>query len=400
MADTFKLVIEFLGQMEYQTNIVAQKKLKAEGLRKKGMVQEYHKELNATEKIIIENPVRDLDFFSDLYYLEAKKYTSGLPVSLSASKENLEAIMDYLDKFYALGKLQFGSEIVSRKAILGENYGDILFFEKTKTIVKMGFGKENPMIELFYLIIKMLETSEEDYYWQLKNLFFKRQEYLYRESKTDILSYLINYTVKQDKMKKDYFFNETYELCKFGFVNKIFSEFIPNTEHIFQNLIINGSILKEFKWIDSFMESLKKTPNIGYSEDVIVFAKANILYYKQNYTEARQLLLSCSFKREPDKVRTKAMLVRILYEEYLTDDTVYPLFLSTLQAFRRFLLRNKKLPHFRVVPYLNFLKYTKELSRHHFNRRINEKIKTRLVKNILSQKVSNSNWVLDKVNSL
>lgn len=400
MSDTYKLVLDFLAQIEYQTNIVAQKKLKAEGLRKKGMVQEYYKELSSTQAVIIKNPVKDLDYFSDLYYLEAKRYTSGLSMSLSASKKSLEAVMDYLDKFYAMGKLQFGTEMVSRRAILGEDYGEILFFEKMKKVVEVGFGKENPMIELFYLIIQLLETNEEKYYWELKNLFFEKQAVLHREDKTDILTYLVNYTVNQNKVEKAHFTKESFELCKFGFINKIFSEFIPNNEHMFQNLILNGCILKEFAWIDDFMALLGKVSNKKYSEDVINFAKANIMYYKKDYLEARKLLLNNSFRREPDKVRTKAMLVRILYEEYVMDDSVYPLLLSTLQAFRRFLLRNKKLPHFRIVPYLNFLKYTKELSRHHFNRRVNERIKTRLAENVLSQKVSGRDWLIEKIQSL
>ena len=400
MADTYKLIVEFIGQMEYQTNLIAQKKLKANGLKKKGMLKEMHKELDAIERTIFDNPVKDLNYFSDLYDIESKRYTSGLPVPHPTSKKNLEAVMDYLDKFYALGKLQFGTEIISRQGILNEDYGDILFFEKVKKIVATGFSQENPQIDLFYNIIQLLETNDEQYYWELKRLFFEKQESLDNETKRDILSYLVNYTVKNNKSERSYFIQESYELTKFGFENQIYGEFIKNTGHVFHTLVINGSHLGEFEWLDNFMATVGNMPGQGYSDDIIIFAKANILYHKKDFMEARLLLLNYTFKREPDKVRAKSMLIKILYEEYLNDDSLYPLFLSTLQAFRRFLIRNKKLPHKKVVPYLNFLKYIKELSRYRFNRRFNERIKGRIIEKILLQEVASSNWILNKIDNL
>lgn len=399
MADFYKLIVEFIGQMEYQTNIITQKKLKADGLKKKGMLKEVHKELDAIEQIILDNPVKNLNYFSDLYDVESKRYDSGLPVSHADSKKNLESVMDSLDKFYVLGKLQFSTEIVSRKGILNEDYEEILFFEKVKKIVAVGFGQENPQIELFNAILKLLETNEEEYYWALKKLFFEKQVFLNKDDKGAVLQYLTNYSLKQDKVKKYYFTKETFELSKFGFESKVFDEFMPNTVYTFQNLILNGAVLGKFDWIDNFMNTLGKVPGKGYSEDVIIFVKANVLYYKKNYTEARELLLNYSFKREPDKVRMKAMLVRILYEEYCADDSFYALFLSTLQAYRRFLIRNKKLPPQKIVPYLNFLKYIKEIARYHFNRHFTEKAKKRLIENILSQNVSNGNWLIEKINT-
>lgn len=400
MSELYQLILEFLGQMEYQTNKVERGKLKAEALRKKGMLQYYQKELDLTEKELHDLPARNLDYYWHLLHIQSKRYGSDLQINHTASKNILENMMISLDRLYALGKLKISSEMLSRQGILEEDYGEKLFLEDIKLAIENDFGRENPLLKMYFYVVQLVKTGEAEYYWKLKDLFFDKHRLIGQENKIDIFVYLMNYAVKSKEMDKEEFQEEAFDLPKLGFETNILNEELSSLENTFQNMIINGARLGRFEWLDSFLKNIEENPKHGYSEDVLIFVKAVVLYEKKEFSKARFLILSHKFKREQDKVRTKSALIRILYEEYLEDDTNYEVLNASILAFKKYLNRNKKLPANRVTSYLKFLNRVKELARYHFKRENNQRIKDKFVKTMTPDEVANHDWLLLKIQDL
>lgn len=400
MSEMYALTLEFLAQMEFQTDKVAKGKLKAEALRKKKMLREYHKEMDLVEEELNYLPARNMNYYADLLYLESKRYASDLQIKHSLSKISLKKMMSYLDKFHALGKLKISSEIISRQNILEESYDKVLFLDEMKELIFNESEEDNPLLKMYYYVVRLGETKEFEYYEKLKSLFFEKYKLIGEENRIDVISYLMNYSTSVKSTNNTQFQEEGFELYKFAFTKRIFHEELLNSENYFQNMIIDGAKLGHFEWIDSFLASIGNNENKGYSEDILVFVKTIVLYEKKEFENARLMILSHQFKRVQDKVRVKSILIRILYEEYCEDDSNHEVLMFSIQAFRKYLKRNKKLPAGRIAPYLNFLKYAKELIRYRFKRQWTIESTNRLKSEVLSQRVANQDWILEKLTSL
>jgi hypothetical protein len=260
--------------------------------------------------------------------------------------------------------------------------------------------EDNPLLKMYYYVVRLGETKEFEYYEKLKSLFFEKYKLIGEENRIDVISYLMNYSTSVKSTNNTQFQEEGFELYKFAFTKRIFHEELLNSENYFQNMIIDGAKLGHFEWIDSFLASIGNNENKGYSEDILVFVKTIVLYEKKEFENARLMILSHQFKRVQDKVRVKSILIRILYEEYCEDDSNHEVLMFSIQAFRKYLKRNKKLPAGRIAPYLNFLKYAKELIRYRFKRQWTIESTNRLKSEVLSQRVANQDWILEKLTSL
>ena len=398
MSDMYHLIMDFFAQMEFQNNHLERSKIKAQALKKKELFQEYTKELSKFEEILEEQPSRNVEYYWNLFELNNRKYHNRT-TPLNNSKILIEEMMDGLDKFFVLGKLKLRGEMTSREMILGENYPETLLLKATKTLAMKSFEVKKPLFEMYFYIIELLQSGEPHYYWKLKNLFFAKHNLMGEESKLEVLSYLMNYTVSGKARDNKDFLAEGFELYKFGFTNGILHENLPSAENVFQNMIIMGAQLGHFDWVESFLETVEMS-EVGYSEDVIVFAKANILFHKKEFSSARELILSHPFQREQDKIRIKTILIKILYEEYLLDDSVHEVLMATIQAFQKYLKRNKKLPTHRIVPFISFAKVLKMLIRLRFQRVKSKTVKEKIKKDIDSQTVLSKEWIIEKINSL
>ena len=228
---------------------------------------------------------------------------------------------------------------------------------------------------------------------------FENEKVFSVQLQSEILLHLMNFIVHKSLQIgwDQHLVKEYFDLAKFGFLNKIFLVGEAGTENTFHNMIIFGTRLQEFEWLDEFLTEVEKDSNQGYAQDVVIFARATYYYAKGAYKEARKLLTTHKFSRNEDKVRVKTMTVRLLFEEYLQDDQGYTVVLSNIESFRKFLKRNKKLPEHRIASYYSFLKVTRELVQYRFFRKNLPHRKAALLQIIEDEKPPNRDWLREKL---
>ena len=246
----------------------------------------------------------------------------------------------------------------------------------------------------------MVETESEEYYWEVKELFSSLHQLKKIEGVDECLSYLINFTIQRERNGRKKFKEEVFLLFKLGYEENIFIPQASDSKGKFLNMVIQCVDLKKYSYLEYFLENYAYTLKDDDKDQVLAFSKALLAYKTKRYEDARIALISQRFKTDVDKIRTKSLLTKSIYEEYIIDDSQYDLLISHLMAFRKFLIRNKKLPSQRIASYLNYLKFIKSMALHHFKRRVNKEFKLRLLKKLENQPVANKEWLIEQLNIL
>ena len=271
---------------------------------------------------------------------------------------------------------------------------------KTYTTELVNNGETESIIRLYWLLLKMVETESEEYYWEVKELFSSLHQLKKIEGVDECLSYLINFTIQRERNGRKKFKEEVFLLFKLGYEENIFIPQASDSKGKFLNMVIQCVDLKKYSYLEYFLENYAYTLKDDDKDQVLAFSKALLAYKTKRYEDARIALISQRFKTDVDKIRTKSLLTKSIYEEYIIDDSQYDLLISHLMAFRKFLIRNKKLPSQRIASYLNYLKFIKSMALHHFKRRVNKEFKLRLLKKLENQPVANKEWLIEQLNIL
>ena len=129
-------------------------------------------------------------------------------------------------------------------------------------------------------------------------------------------------------------------------------------------------------------------------ENAVTFNLATLFMYKKQFDKVIETLQFVDYEDFTYNLNSKVMLMSAYYET----DEIEPLY-SLMDSFRTYLNRHKDLATFKRKPYLNFITYTKRLSKLlSSDRKGLDKIKS----DIEAEKgnVSSLSWLKEKIAEL
>lgn len=268
----------------------------------------------------------------------------------------LENIDVLLSKFYQLSKVKYDCEIKSRNRIL----------QKPKTTSKKNaeplynYEVVQPLIEI-YEAMKLMINDDKNAYFNVKELFNKKNEIFSYEDRKIFLAYLINYTGRAIRVfpkESKHWFKEAYELYEYGIENKLYSLEKEITENTLHNMVNIACELEQLEWGEKALAAYMKTKGIS---DSTLIAEARFLFEKGEYQLIIEKLNAAAIKTESGELQKRVLEVRSLFELKNLDDKYFDKYTNAVGAFEVYLYRHNKLNQENKKSYINFLKILKEI---------------------------------------
>ena len=240
----------------------------------------------------------------------------------------------------------------------------------------------------------LLDTEEEDFYHQLKNLLNQRfDEFAYDDLKA-LYIHLRNYCIdtKINTGRSDYF-RELFDLYKDQVQSGIILEDDIITTQSYKNIITVALHSKEFDWVEKFIQKYTdKLPTESQDNDRN-YNLAKVYFHQEQYTKVIEQLREVGYKNVIYSLGGKLMLLKTYFElkEFLALD-------SLVDSFRIYLRRSSKIPKDVKQQYMNVIRFTKRLSSvQPGNQAVLLKIKEQVIN---CKALAAKRWLIEKINEM
>ncbi|MEL6653513.1 MAG: hypothetical protein AAFQ87_22175, partial [Bacteroidota bacterium] len=217
--------------------------------------------------------------------------------------------------------------------------------------------REKPLIELYFLICKSLQTeaTDEDYQNLLLGLRRHRSQLSVAVART-MYKYAQNFCIRQINRGQ-----ERYQQALFDLFQELLREEVILKEgelaHTdFKNIVTVGLRVKALDWVAGFIDRYHQQVALPFRDNVYAYCQAALSLEQGQAQAAIRLLQQISHTDVHYQISARQLLLKIYYHREDYEATLY-----TISAFRHFVQRNKELPPTRKTYHLQFLKLSKAL---------------------------------------
>lgn len=306
-------------------------------------------------------------------------------------KAEFEKAYDSLTAFYFIKSLRLYINVLNLQIIYRKEYKTD-HFERMVSLIDFETLKENPLIELYYFVLNLLRGNEQDkYYYKTKDKLKLLKNSLHTDDLDEIYINLTNFCNRRIAAGNKKFLKEKFEIYKEesesgsyllnGFVTPVY----------YKNRVRLALDLKEFEWAKDFIENFKGGLPADSKNNVYLYNLALYEFEIKNFSGSLELLSKIKFDELYLKFDAKILQLMIYYEM-----NSYESLISSLEAFRHFLLNNKLLPEIKKESYSNFHKFFSKLVFYKSNGKLAE---LERLKHLMSGnlKILNKDWIQMKI---
>ncbi|MFK7772987.1 MAG: hypothetical protein AB8F94_12650 [Saprospiraceae bacterium] len=385
------LTEEFFITMHLRKKEFQKKKILVEELGERNLYAQFKKGTKQLMKELESLPCRDTFFYKDIYELNYNYSNHQETNRQKLNGQLLKNATEHLDYFYLLQKQQLKLGIKSHEKLFKEKV-------KLSTLKQAEIVLQSePVFKIYELINKAISKSDNDEnYFNIESLFKNEIEKLGRNDTIVILKILFNYSISQvNKGRKEYF-NRLFLLYKFGLEQGLLIEKKQIAGSIFTNIITTGVNLKEFDWVESFIQEYKKFLPDSVREDASCFGLGLLFFHKKEFSKTIDLILNHTFSKPLLTLQSKTILLRAYFEQYLIDNSYYDLLIAQTQAFEKFIRRNELISEIKKDRYLNFALFTRKIVSAHWQNKLDQSVLEKLNSNEVLLKF----WLIEKIKEL
>ncbi len=324
--------------------------------RKRKLDKLFQKTIKKVEGNQEGSPLRDRAFFENEYalYNEKQLFKSGKKRTVSL---NLQKYSDALDLDYLAKKMNQICIILTHQRVFKENC-EIGLLDQVLEYVEEHDFFHSPAISIYYYIYKTLTVPQETKYF--KNLKAEIEEHGPRFTHSeirDIYLMAINYCIGRMNAGDEDFIKEAFILYREGLEQKVLIEEGSVSRFTFLNIIGIALKLREFNWVDHFIEEYKQYLEIQHRESIVNYSRSRLHFEKKEYAIAMRLLLKVEYDDILLNLVTKSMLLKIYYE--LDEIDALDSLLDSLRTY----LNRKEVVGYHKANYQNIIRFTKKLTR-------------------------------------
>ncbi|MEM6317196.1 MAG: hypothetical protein AAF960_05970 [Bacteroidota bacterium] len=349
----FKNVEEFLAYNSFNEDYVRKKISLAKVYRSKKLEKNFLKVTKEVEKNFQQSQVQDEEILFKKFALEKEIYEFQSSIKRTQGL-NLQKLTDLFDESYISEKLRHGCLINSHKKVFKTEYAEGLLSEVTR-YVSVNKLLDKPRIGAYFYLYRITskDGTEEDFY-TLRGYMDKVQDFPKSELR-EIYLFAINFCIAQMNSGNEAFLEETFTLYKNGIERQIFLDNNILSRWTFKNAIVLALRMKEFEWVENFIENFHQYLEEKYRESFLYFNYAKLYYARGDYERALEVIQKYEFSDILINLDTKTMLLKIYYE---TDE--FKVLESLLESMRAYIQRKKVIGYQKAL-YKNMVRYTKKL---------------------------------------
>lgn len=400
MSDFSQLLEEYLMLLEYKQDPFQQQKMLAKAFGRRSAYDLFEKKTMKLLAELEDQLFRDIAYFeksknlieSYFFHPQTKKYQGTVDYP--------EEIMHRLDQYFILSKLQLSAELLSRQKYLSKKY-EIKWLKESLKESEIASPEETPLLVVYSNLIRLLDHPETAQFHLLKEEFKTHLKKIPPSDQFFIFQQLLNYSIQQINRGVFAFNREALELYKLGLSIGTLIEKGQMTESTFSNIVSIASVLKEFDWANSFIEEYQGFLEGKIRESVCILSYGILSFRKGDHSKTIDLLQQYPFLMLLHQLKARSLIVRSWYEEYVLNEDYYEFLMAQIDAFEKFLRRDKVVSTERQEGFLNFIKVLKRLVDYRIQNKTTRSYKQKLMKKLNDyNQIMMKKWLEKKIEEM
>ncbi len=388
ISDLYSYIMRYLTWMETKTFSFESEVIKLKALKKRNLKNDYLGHIKRISNRIEKK--KQKEFWDPLHLLQLKDmyyYSTEIEKLDNNSNVVLEA-MNQLDHFFAVAKLKYSCELLSRKNLLQEQH-DINLLEETQELIQKNKWNNNKLISLYSKALNLITNAEEINFEVLKKEISQNPPIEKRELFIFWL-YLFNYTAKLIRQGDTSKIKQSFNLYKIGLKQNIFTVDGYFPEILFVNVINFGCTLGVHRELTQFINTWGNTLKPKVKDHTLSLAYARIHFEKNKFEDALKFCKDLKHKNDSFDLQSKMIEIRSYFE--LREKYKKKIY-KKCEQFEKYLKGHKRLHQSIIKGGLNFLIIYRSL--------LNPKNKKAMIKRTTTLKpIIAKEWLLSKINQI
>lgn len=353
MSNAYNVLVNFVRYNLLENSIFFQEKLFASYLFEQKLEKQAHKEL-ASAADSLKKETTNESYYYYQYELEVLKLEEIGKINRT-NDLNIIPIIDHARLFFMITTLRYACTAMEHQNLRNVAYEIPLLDSILEEVKNKGY-EDYPLLKIYYYgYLTLKKPKDVSYFFALKN-YLNDNRLTAQEQKATLLM-CINYMLKKINTGKIEYARETFELYQYGINTQCLleGEGMMLSAFAYKNIVTLGLNLKEYDWIETFIDNYSQYLPKERRETYKHFNTAKLAFDKGNFVKAMDLLLQVEYDELLLNIDAKVILLKIYYQE-----KAYDALEALLDSFRMFLHRQKGLAYIKTN-YVNLILFIKKL---------------------------------------
>ena len=355
-SDLLKEAERFLAYHKFAQNKSLQNVFTLQSMNEKRVITMLPHLLNQAKIQHSKYTLHDSEFYYQQYLIEAEQNNFEEKLNSRKNDKNLKSVMNYLDKYYLIMKLQCCCAILHYKNITNID-ADLVLMDEILLHLKKTSYKDVPIINIYYhILLSQVEKDNEQHFQKLQQLLLENSKLFEKPLAREMYAHAIQYCIKKINDGSVKYQNEIFSLYKQSLQLQLIQVDGQLSPFDYKNIITVGLRVNEFEWTEKFINDYQKSLPKEHKENAYTFNMARLFFYKKEYDKVLNLLQQVEYNDVFYLLDSKLTLIKTFYElkefESLT---------ALLESFKMLLRRKKIISEQQRIIYSHFVQYVKRM---------------------------------------
>lgn len=383
-----RLLERYLVFYENERDDLRNKLELATAYRRRGLGGQYARTMNALEKQLENQPLRNgyyLQLARDISFEKQETHATANPTDMAAHQQPIATT----DAHYLATRLRLLSHDAALKSVYrpkGDEVGD----EGIIALARQQKWSGYPAIRLYLAAWEMLTEPDNDgHFFHFKKLVGEHEAAFPADEMKECYLFAINHCIRRLNEGHAPFGHEVMQLYHKALEGGFLFENGLLTRFTYHNIVAAGIRTGELEWVHNFIHAYKDRLEKQYRESAFSFNLARLEQVQGRHDTVLQLLQNANYKDPLFNLAAKTLLLKTCHHLGAHD-----LLHSHLDAMRNYIHRSEVIGYHRTN-YLNFIRYLdKLLQLNRLDKKAVEKLRQQ-IKN--EQVLTERAWLLEQL---
>jgi len=307
----------------------------------------------------VESTLEQTDLQNSTYFQQKLQFKKMKMEALASQKRTadlpLQEISDQIDANFILEKLKHACIQLSHQLVYKTQY-DFGLLDNVLSHLESGKFNTIPAIAIRYYCFQFLShPKEKQYFDQFRDLLFEHETAFDREELKDLYLLGVNFCIRKLNQGDEFYPREAWRLYQKGLEAKVLLDDGQLARFTFNNVVGIGIHIREFAWLDFFVEKYQNYLSGEDKDSTIYFNRARMIYHaKKDYGAVIELLQKVDSKDIVENLMAKTMLSKVYFE--LNEFDLLDYHLTSFQQY----IRRQKVGKYHKTNYNNIILFIRK----------------------------------------
>lgn len=316
--------------------------------------------IQKSEKKLEKQEHEEADHYLHQYRMEKQKFfLAQKDIHNRKFARELHQISAPLDDYYLTEKLRLACVVFHRHTVFADPASENYWKDFVAYLHQFDIEQLPILLRCYYHALCLYHPELEARYEEFRQLLYKQQRIIPASHLIDLVGYNLNYCGLQYRKGDTSYLGELFQWYNFILSGKLLTEYPSFMVHNYKNAVAVSLRLREFEWVEDFVEKYKDGLPEAYKDEAYKYNRALIAYYQGDFSRAKRFLLLGEFLDMFYKINRDVLLFKIYFEEDLLGN--YELIKALAQAAINFVGRQKLLSGKNKAGYQGFFRAGRKL---------------------------------------